>query len=575
MRSALLHATILVATVAALVAHSSPARACGGLFCNSSPASAVNQAAERIIFSDNADGTVTAIVEILFDGPAESFAWVLPVPTVPDQVDVSSSSTFNALQGRTNPLYWTSFSVEGECREGRAGAGNNGGANNGGTNNGGTNNGGGNNGVTEVARGSVGPYEWTVIEVDPNTQTKVQVALDWLEQNGYDLTDLGPEVLAPYLDDGMKLIAFKLNKAADSGSIRPIRLTYQADCPMIPIRPTAVAANEDMGVLVWILGDVRAIPTSYRDLVLNEAAIDWFNSATSYGELVSRAADEAGGQGFVTEFAMNSAILEGSAWPDGATSTWASFRRQDWTGRSKALFFGEVLGFLAFADGIDEALAEALPNMDPELRQLLISTRGRGLDESMFGEVDFERVLAALETWVVTPLVETEELLRSRPYVTRLYTTLSPDEMTVDPTFDFNPTLGDVSNFHQARIVVECAENIDSSEAPWRAELPGGQLVRGGPAFVWPRHNGMPATLEIRALSPDEPPVVIRDNSAVIDEILEGPGSQDGGVGDSADGGSRESEVKGSGCSTGGAGQTPFGLLLLGLFIRRRRRRAD
>ena len=55
-----------------------PAQACGGLFCSAS--APVNQAAERIIFSKNADQTVTAVVQIQYQGPSEEFAWVLPVP---------------------------------------------------------------------------------------------------------------------------------------------------------------------------------------------------------------------------------------------------------------------------------------------------------------------------------------------------------------------------------------------------------------------------------------------------------------------------------------------------------------
>jgi len=51
----------------------SPAQACGGFFC--SQAQPVNQAAERIIFSQNGDGTVTAVIQILYQGPSEHFSW--------------------------------------------------------------------------------------------------------------------------------------------------------------------------------------------------------------------------------------------------------------------------------------------------------------------------------------------------------------------------------------------------------------------------------------------------------------------------------------------------------------------
>ncbi|MBK9941800.1 MAG: DUF2330 domain-containing protein [Kouleothrix sp.] len=44
-----------------------------------------------------------------------------------------------------------------------------------------------------------------------------------------------------------------------------------------------------------------------------------------------------------------------------------------------------------------------------------------------------------------------DALLRQYPYITRVYTRISPEEMTVDPVFRFNPALPDVSNIHDLR----------------------------------------------------------------------------------------------------------------------------
>ena len=90
-----------------------PARACGGLFC--SAAMPVNQAAERIIFSyDKPNKKVTAVVEILYQGPSEKFAWVLPVPGIP-QVGVSTSALLDRLQAVTNPTYTIQRTWGGQC----------------------------------------------------------------------------------------------------------------------------------------------------------------------------------------------------------------------------------------------------------------------------------------------------------------------------------------------------------------------------------------------------------------------------------------------------------------------------
>ena len=52
------------------------AMACGGLFCQNNP---VDQTGERIVFTVN-DDTITALIEIRYDGAAPDFSWILPIP---------------------------------------------------------------------------------------------------------------------------------------------------------------------------------------------------------------------------------------------------------------------------------------------------------------------------------------------------------------------------------------------------------------------------------------------------------------------------------------------------------------
>ena len=99
----------------ALTVSASPARACGGFFCSQSQP--VNQAAERIIFAQNGDGTVTAVIQILYEGPSENFSWLLPIASVPqgDDIAVASDLAFARLQQATNPSYNLTTRIEGEC----------------------------------------------------------------------------------------------------------------------------------------------------------------------------------------------------------------------------------------------------------------------------------------------------------------------------------------------------------------------------------------------------------------------------------------------------------------------------
>ena len=60
---------------------------------NSQP---VNQQAERIIFSHEEDGSVTAVIQIQYQGPSEQFAWMLPVAGSPE-ISVSSDAAFTRI----------------------------------------------------------------------------------------------------------------------------------------------------------------------------------------------------------------------------------------------------------------------------------------------------------------------------------------------------------------------------------------------------------------------------------------------------------------------------------------------
>jgi hypothetical protein len=512
---------------AAVTTYSPSAEACGGLFCNQSQP--VNQAAERIIFSKNEDNTVTAVVQIMYEGPSEKFAWVLPVPGAPD-VGVSSSAALDRLQTATNPLYQLNTDVEGECASSFGGgfatadasgaeSGNNGGRNAG--------------GVEVVASGSVGPYNHTTISVDPQTPNPEEAALEWLDSNGYDITALAPDLIRDYLEDGMNLLAVKLQKNTETGDIRPIRITYDSELPMIPIKLTAVAANDDMGVLVWVLGQERAIPSNYKSLELNEAAINWFNPANNYDDVVSMAANEAQGQGFVTEYAdevsaeagtpFRPADLSQVVFNESEELQWNNLAEQEWNGREGDLLL-QTMRYSSF-DGYERVIEDHVPLPGDTSVEEFTQCPGcyeitRQDDIPNFDPATY---IDQMEQLVIDPMSETQELLTSLPYITRLYTTMSAAEMTLDPVFDFNADLGDVSNIHTAEQIIECSRDYTQSEAPWRIELPQGDTVYGvGQSWpVDPGEDGMPATRLIVQEETMGSGQVVEDNSAEINDAVQ------------------------------------------------------
>ena len=59
-----------------------------------------------------------------------------------------------------------------------------------------------------------------------------------------------------------------------------------------------------------ILGADRAIPENYRHAKINEARIDWLSGGSNYQKIITKAANEAGGQAFVTDYAGKSEIMD-------------------------------------------------------------------------------------------------------------------------------------------------------------------------------------------------------------------------------------------------------------------------
>lgn len=544
----------------------SDASACGGFFCNQQQP--VRQAFERILFVDNMDGTVTAVIQIQYQGPSEQFAWLLPVPGKPD-VGVSSNNALTRLENTTDPSYQLDTTVKGKCKEPAeplfqfgGGAAAEGAA---------VDRNAKEPGVSVVDGGTVGPYDYEVISVSEKVDEPAKEALDWLTTNGYDLPNVGPDLIREYLNDDMNLVAFKLNKSASSGDIRPVKITYEWPQAMIPIKLTAVAANQDMGVLVWLAGPERGIPTKYKALELNQAAINWFSWQSNYDAVISQAADEAGGRGFVTEFAKDSSEVKGTIFTEDDRETWQSINDvSKWNGSEGELLF-EVINTYGGWDGIDRAVREGLMLDGSPTASAVVNNPDQYFNRgaSDIEELDRKTFLSAVKENVVKPVRETEKLVQSRPFVTRLYTTMSPDEMEVDPVFNFNPDLPTVDNNHTAKRTVHCSRKVTRAEAPWKAVLPDGTEVRGR-GNRWPlgpntaSSNSMPAAKVVKEVDTSGMGEIEEDNSDAIQSALDDHNS------------TISLDTGGCGCTSSGDREVPSNLLWLliagiGWFSLRRR----
>lgn len=553
---------------AGVIGGATRADACGGFFC--SQVQPVNQAAERIIFANNGDGTQTAVIEIMYQGPSKNFSWLLPISSVPmgDQIKVASDIAFQRLQAATNPQYSLTTTVEGTCKSSPPGgtatgaggtasvgpveAGGEGGADDGG-------------GVHVEASGVVGAFDWTVISLDTSVSDPASAAVTWLGDQGFDVPAGAPDLLGPYLADGLYLLALKLTKGSDVGSIRPIVLTYKGDNASIPIKLTAVSANDNMGVMTWLLGDSRAVPQNYLSLELNEARVNWFNASTNYNDLVTEAADDAGGQGFVTELAGPTDALSNAVWSAYDDQTWNYVSTRTYASFTDVIETTE--GYYGSFDGYWDAVQAVVTLPD-----------GVTFDDfkqcpSCYGsqiQVPPSQLMDKLQELVIDPIKDVQTLISSHQHVTRLYTTMSADEMSLDPVFTFNPDLPDESNVHTATRVIECSPDIYEYEAPWRIELPQGGVVRGTASDVgtWPADFAtQPPNRIITRQSDSGQGKTIEDNSDTIDAALDtynatkppAPSSDNGGADASGGGGGSGGTKSGGGAQGGTTGSAASG----------------
>ena len=366
-------AALLVVFVVLGAVQTQTAEACGGLFCQNSP---VDQNAERIIFTQNRDGTVSAIIQIQYTGFAEDFSWILPIPTPITAEDIEAPETamtaFLELEQVTNPVFIPPPTPDCAQQEFDFGvalseaptAG----------------------GVEIFASGEVGPFGFDVIgSEDPNA------LIIWLRDNQYMVTEQMEPLINVYVQEQMVFLAMRLLPEQGVQDIQPIKVTYATERPMIPLRLTAVAANPDMAVLVWFYAERQAVPVNYAHMEIADEELTFFTfGGNDYRALMGQRANEFGGQAFITEYAAPSHELAVS---------------------------------------------------DPLLQQLG----------------------------------------RDYPYLTRLNTVLSPEEMTVDPVFDYDPQRRDVSNVHDLSGMSGLYDCERSGGSPSTISLPAfGEVTFGG-----------------------------------------------------------------------------------------------
>lgn len=434
---------------------------CTGLFCTGAP---TQQSGENILFSVEGDGTLTVHIQIFYQGESDAFGWILPLPSVPTEIGVGTDALFAQLEGQTRPRFDLAFRQEGTCRarpmcdvpdSGRwwgasdaavavdaASAG-----------------------PTIHLREEVGPYDAVVLGGD-----SADVVLTWLRDNEFDIPAAAEPLVADYIAARHVFVAIRLIGGRSAGEIQPLTLRYAEGQPCVPIRLTAIAATMNMPITTYFLADSFVAPSNYSLVTPDFAEARLWGGGLSYQDYVARLIDDAGGQAFVTDYAgavpAVSVIL-----PDvedlAERSDPASYLRAlfDRGFASDTQLLGVLGRFLPVPEG-----QTAMGYYNCLSRPFGGSAESCGYVEGF----DPAALTAAIETQILAPRRAAQEMLARHTRLTRLFTTMDPSEMSLDPLFRVDAGLPAVSNVHVATVVTECSDEYYDGEAPTRLDLPNG-----------------------------------------------------------------------------------------------------
>ncbi|MBI5609580.1 MAG: DUF2330 domain-containing protein [Deltaproteobacteria bacterium] len=445
LRAALLCLGLLVAM---------PAWACGGFFCFTQP---VDQSAERILYVHEA-GKITLHVQISYKGDDQNFSWVLPLTKAPEKtaegkdIAVGSDTIFQMLEQYTSPSFQLNWKGGAECQAPfclYAATG------------GGPPNADGGSGVKVLAQDSVGPYDYALLQ-----GTSGDAIVKWLNDNKFVQPASTSPLVQSYAQKDYVFLALKLKKDKGAGDLVPVSLTVAEDSPCLPIRLTALATQPDMPIVAWVIDKARAIPKNYLHVELNDASVDWFTGGGNYKTVVSKAVDQGSGHAFLTEYAKKTSeapiqfaqpgwdVAKLAGLTDPAKFLAAMFQMQlPRTVQMQNLIKKYIKKPDTYKDISDQQFYGCIQNYDVSSPD---SACKAYFDAAVAAGFDGAAFAKDLDQLVIQPLKVLDKQYQGGGWLTRLYTTLSAEEMTKDPIFAVNADLPAVSNLHVADATPIC-----------------------------------------------------------------------------------------------------------------------
>ena len=227
-----------------LLATATPVLADGGFFPDSMYRDLYEVAQKAVILYGNSTGNYTEhlILSVSFEGDAEDFAWVIPVPNLPE-IAVTDAELFWELSDFTAAEVPKKSGCEGEGAPGYQ------------------------DGVDVIEEQVVGPYATAILAA-----TNATALADWLNANGYIFPEDGEAIISEYIEKEWYFVATKINaieegtgEALAEGAIEPIVLSFASNETVYPLRISSLSTTTATPpeVLLYVLADHVMVPEQY------------------------------------------------------------------------------------------------------------------------------------------------------------------------------------------------------------------------------------------------------------------------------------------------------------------------
>ncbi|MBX3270519.1 MAG: DUF2330 domain-containing protein [Sandaracinaceae bacterium] len=236
---------ILGALVALACTSATRAQAFCGFYVKENDTRITSRASRVVLLRD---GTTTVLtMQNSYEGPPEDFALIVPVPSPvgPEDVRTLERDVLERVDELSSPRlveYWEQAPY---CLDGMSGFG---------MSARGYGMGGGGGHVTVEARFAAGEYDVVILSAEDSTD------LDrWLRDEGYRVPDGAAAALRPYVEQGFRFFAARVNAArvrfgADGNALlSPLRIRTESSAFVLPVRLGMLSSPGTQDLIVYVL----------------------------------------------------------------------------------------------------------------------------------------------------------------------------------------------------------------------------------------------------------------------------------------------------------------------------------